>query len=118
MGRYAGQAKGYSANAQAVKIKLETIKQKYSALLDGFGVSKVNGELNYSVGEGDYLTDNVVENMDTTISEIDNLIAEIDGRVSDISAEANRLDIEEEELAKNDTSSEDATSSESGDISG
>lgn len=100
MGKYEGQAAGYSSNAEAVKVKLENVKQKYSALLDGFGVSKVNGVLNYSVNQGDYLTDNVVETIDSVISEIDGLIGEIDGRISDINAKATTIDQEEEEAAR------------------
>lgn len=101
MGKYAGLVAGYSSNAEVIKGKLNVIKLKYQNILNNFGVTKVDGNLEFHLAEGDYLTDNVVNTIDTSISDIESIIADIDGRISSLSAEANRLDeLEAQRLAQ------------------
>ena len=117
---YKGQARGYSSDAEVIKTKLNTLKTKYQKMLDDFGVSKVNGNLQYTVAEGDYLTDNVVESLDSSITEIDSIIGEIDGRITAINNEASRLDTlaDQEAAENNDTTDGDSSSETPSDAGG
>ena len=115
MSDFLGEANGFSSDAEKVKTILQKVKFDYQSVLDGFGVSKVNGVLDYSVGAGDYLTDDVVNNIDSEISNIDSIISDIDGRIAAVSKEARRLyDLEQEKL-KNQSSTTDGDSSGTGD---
>lgn len=113
MSDFLGEASNFSSDAEKVKTILQKVKVNYQNVLQGFGVSKINGVLNYSVAAGDYLTDDVIDNVDSEISNIDSIISDIDGRVSAVSTEAKRLyDLEQAKLK------EQSSTDDSGDSTG